>query len=100
MDVRRIMQDAMGTAEVDRKLRARANRIRARAASMAVRERGVPSGYGSSLRVETGRRPGVKAQGFRRPYARVVAPHGASTEFGGARGAKLRLLLKATRATR
>lgn len=96
MDVRRIVQDASQTPAVRRRLRARASQIAARAESMAARE-GLRQ-TAADIRVEEGTRPGTKAGGFRRPYARVIAPHAGAIERGTSRFNKYRLMLRAARA--
>lgn len=96
MDVRDIIQQAAQTPAVRRKVRARAQQIASRSRAMAARE-GL-RGMAGEIRVEEGTRPGTKAQGFRRPYARVVAPHGEKYERGLSRFNKYRLMLRASRA--
>lgn len=96
MDVRRIIQDASQTPAVRRRLNARARQIAARAQALAARE-GLRE-MSSTIRVVDGTRPGTKAQGFRRPYSRVVSPIGEKYERGVGRYGKYRLLLRAARA--
>ena len=96
MDVRDIVQQAVQTPPVRRRLRARAQLIAARSRAMAARE-GLRDMAGS-IRVEEGTRPGTKADGFRRPYARVVASNAEKYERGYSRFNKYRLMLRASRA--
>lgn len=96
MDVRDIVQKASHSPAVRRRLRARANQVAARAKAMAARE-GLRE-LSADIRVVEGTRPGTKAQGFRRPYARVVAPGAAKYEMGTSRFNKYRLMLRASRA--
>ena len=96
MDVRRIIQDASQTPAVRRKLRARANQVAARFQAMAARE-GLRE-TAADTRVVEGTRPGTQAQGFQRPYARVIAPNAGATERGTSRYNKYRLMLRASRA--
>lgn len=96
MDVRRIIQDASQTPAVRARLRNKALRISNRAQVLAAREgfRDFP------VEVIEGTRPGLKARGFRRPYARVVARHTDAAKIERGRGgyAKYRLLQRASRA--
>lgn len=96
MDVRDIIQQAAKSPAVRRKVRARAQQIAARSRAMAARE-GLRDMAGS-IRVEEGTRPGIQADGFQRPYARVVAPQGEKYERGYSRFNKYRLMLRASRA--
>lgn len=96
MDVRRIVQDASQTPAVRRRLRARAQQVATRTQVLAHRE-GLRD-MATTLRIEEGTRPGTKAKGFRRPYARVVSPIGEKYERGVGRYSKYRLMLRAARA--
>jgi hypothetical protein len=96
VDVRRIVQQASQTPAVRRRLRARATQVAARAKATAARQ-GLRQ-LSADIRVEEGTRPGTKAQGFQRPYARVVAPGAAKYERGTSRFDKYRLMLRAARA--
>lgn len=97
MDIRDIVQQAASTPAVRRQLRLRAERIAARGQALAHRA-GMPD-FAASIKVAEGTRPGIKAQGFRRPYARVVATHDNANaiERGGGRYGKYRFLLRASR---
>lgn len=95
MDVRRVVQDASQSPAVRRALRSRATQVAARAKANASRQ-GLRQ-LSADIRVEEGIRPGTKAQGFRRPYARVIAPGAAKYERGTSRFDKYRLMLRSAR---
>lgn len=96
MDVRKIIEEAAQSPAVRRRLRSRAQQVAARGKAMAARE-GLRE-MAANMRVVEGTRPGTQAQGFRRPYARVIAPGGEKYERGVGRYAKYRLMLRASRA--
>ena len=70
-DFRATVQAAAQTSTVRAALRAKAARMLPRAQRTAY-EAGAP-GFADALRLEEGTRPGTKADGFQRPYARLIA---------------------------
>ena len=98
MDLRQVMQQAVLTPGVQRRLRSRGAQVAARVQALAARE-GLRE-TAADIRVEVGLRPGTDADGFRRPYVRVVAPHAGEVERGTSRYDKYRLMARAARGTR
>lgn len=95
--MRDVLQTVATHPAVRSALRDRAHRIAARARRMAVAEG--QDAFADAIRVEEQVRPGTKAQGFRRPVARVIAgsADAQAVEFGGPRMPKFRLLQRASR---
>lgn len=68
---RATLEQAMNSPAVRAALRAKASRILPRAQRLAYQAGA--KGFGDGLHLQEGTRPGAKAGGFRRPYARVAA---------------------------
>lgn len=70
-DFSKTIRAAAQAASVQAALRAKGERTLPRAQRLAYQAGA--NEFGDALHVETGTRPGTKAGGFRRPYARVIA---------------------------
>lgn len=97
-DFRATVQAAAQTATVRAALRAKAARMLPRAQRTAY-EAGAP-GFAEALRLEEGVRPGTKADGFQRPFARLTAEVTDDMEKrdGGAKLTRTMILRRSARA--